>query len=77
MSTMLRCFDELAEFDKVGDEGWVDSGKCGETVEGNLDKLIWHRPPPRPESASYQDEEGVKSWDRAYRQRNVDFVEKA
>lgn len=75
MSTMLRCFDELADFDKVGDEDWVEKGMSGETVEGNLDKLIWHKAPPRPDTASYHNEEGVKSWDRAYRQRNIDFVQ--
>ncbi|KAK3050563.1 hypothetical protein LTR09_008203 [Extremus antarcticus] len=75
MSTILRVFDELAEFDSIGNDDWVEKGKSGETVEGNLDRLIYHQPPPRPDTSSYSDEEGLKAWDRAYIERNKKFVE--
>ena len=75
MSTMMRAFDELAEFARVGEEGWVERGRNGETVEGNLGELVWHRPPGRREESSYVDEEGMRAWTRAYRERNIRFAE--
>jgi NAD(P)-dependent dehydrogenase (short-subunit alcohol dehydrogenase family) len=74
MSTMLRCFSELADVDDVANENWVEQGKNGETVEGNLDKLIYHSAPDRPDSSSYSNEEGLKAWNNAYVERNKNFV---
>lgn len=74
MATMLRAFDELAEFEKVREEGWVEGGKNGETVEGSLGELIWHQPPGRREESSYVDEEGMLAWRKAYRERNIKFA---
>lgn len=48
MSTILRCFDAVADFGGVGKEDWVEQRCTGETVEGNVDNLIWHHPPTRP-----------------------------
>lgn len=74
MATMMRAFTELASLEEVGEEGWVETGKNGETVEGNLEELIWHQPPPRREESNYVDEEGIKAWKRAYRDRNIKFA---
>lgn len=75
MSTMMRCFSEMASFDQIADEDWVEKGPSGETVEGNLEQLIWHKPPPRPEGASYRNEEGESIWASAYVERNRKFAE--
>ncbi|KAK5166815.1 uncharacterized protein LTR77_007544 [Saxophila tyrrhenica] len=75
MSTILRAFDELAEFEKVKNEDWVEKGHSGETVEGNLGELIYHKPAQRHEASSYANEEGLRAWDRAYIERNKKFVE--
>lgn len=74
MTTMIRAFEALAEFGGVGEAGWVESGRNGETVEGNLRELIWHQAPVRREESSYVDEEGMKAWKLAYRDRNVRFA---
>lgn len=73
MSTMMRCFSELADLDHVSDEDWVEKGPTGETVEGNLSELIWHQHPTRPASASYHNEEGEKVWTKVYLERNRKF----
>ncbi|KAK4579877.1 hypothetical protein LTR86_000078 [Recurvomyces mirabilis] len=75
METMLRCFSALADFENVGKADWVESGKNGETVEGNLTDLIWHQPPQPPPEKSYQDEEGQKAWAKIYHERNRKFAE--
>lgn len=75
MSTMMRAFAELGSLEAVAEAGWVEKGRNGETVEGNLEELIWHQAPPRREASSYVDEEGMKAWQRAYRDRNVRFAE--
>ncbi|KAF3763102.1 hypothetical protein M406DRAFT_18307, partial [Cryphonectria parasitica EP155] len=44
MSTLLRGFDELAEFDRLATEGrakWVSQGQSGASVEGNLEELYY------------------------------------
>ncbi|TKA83031.1 hypothetical protein B0A55_00830 [Friedmanniomyces simplex] len=74
MSTMMRCFSALADFDDVGKEDWVEKGKSGETVEGNLDELTWHQPPGRPDEASYINEEGQNAWAKIYFERNKNFA---
>jgi 15-hydroxyprostaglandin dehydrogenase (NAD) len=75
METMLQCFSALADFESVGKEGWVEAGKNGETVEGNLTELIWHQAPAPPPEKSYQDEEGQKAWASIYHERNRKFAE--
>ncbi|EXJ75332.1 uncharacterized protein A1O5_02028 [Cladophialophora psammophila CBS 110553] len=47
MSTILRCFDTLADLRDVGKEDWVERGPAGETLEGNVQDLIWHYPPDK------------------------------
>lgn len=74
MSTIMRCYSELASLDDVGKDDWVQTGRNGDVVEGNLKKLIWHSAPTRPESSSYQDEEGQKAWAKAYAERNKNFA---
>lgn len=74
MSTMMMCFSELASLEDAFEEDWVTRGKNGETVEGNLAKLVYHRAPDRPSTSSYIDEEGLKAWDRAYTERNKKFA---
>lgn len=72
MSTIIRCFDELAQFERVGEQGWVEEGRNGETVEGNLKKLIWHQPPAN--ESEYTDDKGLEAWTRAYMERNKNFA---
>ena len=74
MSTMLRCFDAMADFDSVGQRDWVEKGRSGEVVEGNLEELIWHEPPVVPASSDYLDAKGLEEWARAYRERNRKFA---
>ncbi|KAK4636156.1 Short-chain dehydrogenase/reductase prx6 [Fulvia fulva] len=76
MSTIIRCFSELADLEKVNDERWVEGGKNGEVVEGNMEDMMYHYAPARPESSSYVDEEGQKAWARAYLERNKAFAAK-
>ena len=74
MSTIMRCFSELADLETVNDDDWVEKGKFGETVEGNLQELIWHQPAERPTSSSYISDEGQQVWRRVYAERNKNFV---
>ncbi|KAF5016145.1 hypothetical protein F66182_12272, partial [Fusarium sp. NRRL 66182] len=48
MSTIMRCFDAVANLADFKDKKWVEQGKTGETVEGNVQELIWHHVPQRP-----------------------------
>jgi NAD(P)-dependent dehydrogenase (short-subunit alcohol dehydrogenase family) len=48
MSTIIRCFDAVANLGDFTDENWVEQGRMGETVEGNVQELIWHHVPARP-----------------------------
>ena len=48
MSTIMRCFDAVADLADFNNEGWVEQGRTGESVEGNLQNLIWHYAPERP-----------------------------
>ena len=73
MSTIIRIFSELADVDNVSDPDWVEKGPSGETVEGNLKELIHHKAPSRPETSSYQNEEGQKAWTKTYLERNRKF----
>lgn len=47
MTTIMKCFDALADLGDVAREDWVDRGRAGETVEGNVHELIWHSLPQR------------------------------
>ena len=74
MRTMLRCFSELADLENASAEDWVENGRIGEVVEGNLEELVWHPTPSRPQASSYMDEKGMQDWARAYAERNRNFA---
>ena len=74
MSTIMRCFSELADLENVRDEDWVEKGKTGETVEGNIEELIYHTPPIRAEANSVHDEAGDRAWLSIYEERNRKFA---
>lgn len=74
MSTILKVFSELADLDGVGDPGWVERGKNGEVVEGNIQELIYHPAPSRPTSSSHMNVEGMKAWAQTYIERNKKFA---
>ncbi|KAF4633701.1 hypothetical protein G7Y89_g4413 [Cudoniella acicularis] len=78
MSTILRCFDAVAELGGVGREDWVEKGCVGETVEGNVGELIWHSPPKLPvgEGGKFKRETGALVVMEAYEERKRLFVEK-
>ncbi|OAL38896.1 hypothetical protein AYO20_01647 [Fonsecaea nubica] len=72
MSTVIRCFDALADFarvDAVDDDNvdWVSRGKTGETVEANGEEFIWHQP-PQPQGGKFMREAGVLAAAQAYKQ---------
>jgi NAD(P)-dependent dehydrogenase (short-subunit alcohol dehydrogenase family) len=48
MSTIMRCFDAVADLGNFDDANWVKQGRNGETVEGNVQELLWHHVPQRP-----------------------------
>ncbi|KAI7968203.1 hypothetical protein EIK77_010373 [Talaromyces pinophilus] len=48
MSTIIRCFDAVADLGDFNKENWVEQGRTGEIVEGNVQELIWHHVPQRP-----------------------------
>lgn len=76
MSTMLRAFDELAEFDRLAREGraqWVSQGHNGAAVEGNLQDLLY-REEPHTDIDSHADPEIGEAWNRAYLERNKKFA---
>lgn len=68
MSTIIRCFDVLADLADVSREDWVQRGKTGETVEGNGDELIWHHPPER-RGGKFVRETGVLTVAEAYNEK--------
>lgn len=75
MSTMLRAFDELAQFDRLAKEGranWVTQGPNGAAVEGNLQNLYYREEPKMDIDANWDPEIGV-AWEKAYLQRNKEF----
>jgi 15-hydroxyprostaglandin dehydrogenase (NAD) len=55
MGTIIECFDACADLANAQQPEWVQSGPSGETVEGNVAKLIWHQPPipPGAENAKF------------------------
>lgn len=77
MSTMLRAFDELAEFDKLAVEGrakWVSEGRNGAAVEGNLQNLYYREEPKPPATGYSRNEDIAKAWENAYVERNKKFA---
>lgn len=66
MSTIMRSFDVISEFENVEKEDWVSSGKSGEIVEGNLQELIWHPAPERPAASEYLNEDAMQVWTDTY-----------
>ncbi|KAF7186925.1 Short-chain dehydrogenase/reductase ascJ [Pseudocercospora fuligena] len=77
MSTILRCFSELADLEKSVDGNWVQSGRNGDVVEGNLDRLIYHPAPERPQSSSYVNPKGMEAWAATYRERNIRWAKES
>lgn len=76
METILRCYDELADLQGIGEEGWVKGGLRGKVVEGTLGELVWHEEAGKEEErASYVNEEGLKAWTEAYGERNRRFAQ--
>lgn len=57
MDTIMRCFDAVADLADFSEDDWVERGKSGETVEGNVGDLIWHYP-PRPQQQKQHQMEG-------------------
>ncbi|KXT14666.1 hypothetical protein AC579_3677 [Pseudocercospora musae] len=77
MSTILRCFSELADLEKSVDGKWVESGRNGEVVEGNLEQLIYHPAPERPQSSSDANPKGIEAWAATYRERNIRWAKES
>ena len=71
VATIIRCFDALANFDEVGKEDWVEQGRMGETLEGNVDELIWHYPPTRDtgDTGQYDRKKGIMIVAQAYEEK--------
>lgn len=69
MNTIIKCFDECADLAGVAAEDWVERGRTGETVEGNVHELIWHTPPQRPQggNSKFVRESGVVAVAEAYK----------
>ncbi|KEF60685.1 uncharacterized protein A1O9_02246 [Exophiala aquamarina CBS 119918] len=71
MSTILQAFDALAELGNAQDEGWVQYGRVGETVEANVHEFIWHTPPPRAQGTTnkFVRETGILAVAEAYSEK--------
>jgi 15-hydroxyprostaglandin dehydrogenase (NAD) len=69
MSTIMRCFDIISQFEDVEKEDWIQKGKSGELVEGNLKQLIWHAPPERVAQSKYFNEDGMKEWNEKHEKK--------
>lgn len=72
MSTIMRSFDAVSEFENVDKEDWISTGKSGEIVEGNLQDLIWHPLPERPTQSEYLNEDAMKVWTDSYAKKLTD-----
>lgn len=66
----MRAFSVLADLENVADEDWVEKGKNGETVEGNMEELVWHQPPERKGASTFKSKEDINAWFRVYAARN-------
>ncbi|KAJ9637406.1 hypothetical protein H2204_004830 [Knufia peltigerae] len=71
MSTIMKCFDACADLAEVGNQDWVERGRTGETVEGNVHEMIWHTPPQRPHggNSKFERETGVLAVADAYKSK--------
>lgn len=71
MSTIIKCFDACADLADVGNPDWVKTGRTGETVEGNVNDLIWHKPPmpPQAENAKFQRQKVALVVAKAYKEK--------
>lgn len=76
METVMRCFEEVADLAGVGDTDWVRSGRSGDTVEANVNDLIWHQPPAPPgaKDAKFDRQKAAEVVAQAYRERILSFV---
>lgn len=79
MSTMLRAFDELADFDGLSSRGgraeWVKRGPTGAAVEGSLGEIVYREPEKRKEVHSEDRPEIAQAWVRIYGERNRRFAQ--
>ena len=74
MSTIMRCFSELADLENVAQEDWVEGGRTGETVEGILEELIYHQGlQRRTDAGAHDDQRSMKAWLSVYEDRNRKF----
>ncbi|TKX18326.1 short-chain dehydrogenase-like protein 22 [Elsinoe australis] len=76
MSTMMRAFDELCEFERVGEgERWTGGGKNGAVVEVSLGNLYWRE---ELEGADIgmddPNDKSTEAWGKIYRERNTKFA---
>lgn len=76
MSTILRCFDTLAHLSHVENEDWVEQRRTGETVEGNVQVLIWYNPPEQPQGkgGKFERQNGALVVAEAYKESNRQFA---
>lgn len=76
MSTIIKCFDACADLADVGKPDWVETGRTGETVEGNVNDLIWHKPamPPQAENAKFQRQRAALVVAEAYKEKIRKFT---
>lgn len=71
MSTIIRAFDELADFESVGERGeWVKGGHNGQIVEASnreeVDKM--------DQGQVHMTEGAADAWAKAYTERNRNFA---
>ncbi|KAH8691683.1 hypothetical protein BGW36DRAFT_465371 [Talaromyces proteolyticus] len=76
MSTIIRCFDAVADLANFNNEDWVEQGRTGETVEGNVEELIWHHIPERPkgEGGKFDRKKGFLVVAEAFQQKKRQFM---
>lgn len=77
MSTMIRAFDELGQFDRLAKEGrekWVKEGPNGAAVEGDREKLTYREELHIEMDSEIAPEIGA-AWARIYTERNKKFAE--
>ena len=78
MSTIIRCFDAVAELDSVFNDDWVEHGRTGETVEGNGNQLIWHHPLTNAgEGGQFDRSKGVLIVAQAYEEKKRQAIAKS
>lgn len=79
MSTILRAYDELNDFDGLAREGraaWVGKGKCGESIECEGEETIPRYAVLDPsEGVVEADPEFFSAWMKHYKERNIRFAQ--